>query len=191
MDDRLNDARTSLASGDSEEVNRAINEIEALDTDERAELFDEVFEMCLELYDDGDGYQRQSVVRYVRAVVPRRRLFEVLERADSEAEVAEQLIPNGMDTSLDQIQTFYLTAMDDDDGRVRLAAIKGLKQLTIAYQMVGAESRLDDLLEQLNELLVSASGKKQEHIQRACRDVHVRQGSTLDEMIAANLDEEP
>jgi hypothetical protein len=51
----------ALSSGDTERVNRAIDEIENTELEERAALFDECFDMCLDLYEADDGYQRQSV----------------------------------------------------------------------------------------------------------------------------------
>lgn len=190
MTEQLADFRDALASGDPDEVNPAIEEVEEMDADERAELFDDAFEMCLDLYDEGDGYQRQSVVRFVRELAPHWRLFEVFGQADSEADLSTHLISGDMEQALDRLQAFYLAALEDDDGRVRLAAIKGLKNLTVAYQMTGIEERLDDLLAHLNEMMADANGKKLEHIQRARHDVQFRQGPTLEEMLFNRLDNE-
>lgn len=189
MSEQLSKFRDALTSGDPEEVNPAIEEIKEVDTDERADVFDDAFEMCLDLYTEGDGYQRQSVVRFVRELTPRRRLFDVFERADSETDLSDHLMSGDMEQVLDRLQAFYLAALEDDDGRVRLAAIKGLKSLTVAYQMTGIEGRLNEILAHLDEMMADADGKKLEHIQRARRDVQFRQGPTLEEMLSGGLDD--
>lgn len=71
MDQTPDAFAAALASGDTDRVNRAINEIEHLDLQERAALFEDCFERCRELYESSDGYQRQSVVRFAAALYPR------------------------------------------------------------------------------------------------------------------------
>ncbi|WP_302079965.1 hypothetical protein [Salinibaculum rarum] len=190
MTEQLEEFRDALASGDPDEVNPVIEELKEMEAEERAELFDDAFEMCLELYEDGDGYQRQSVVRFARELAPRRRLFDVIDQAASEAELSDHLVPSDTTQALDRLEEFYLTALDDDDGRVRRAAIKGLKNLTVAYQMTGLGDRIDELLARLDEMIVEASGKKLEHIQQAQQDVQFSKGPTLKEMISEGLNDE-
>ena len=57
--------------GDTERVNHAIDEVEDIDLEERAALFDDCFELCHNLYDSEDGYQRQSAIRFAAALYPR------------------------------------------------------------------------------------------------------------------------
>ena len=57
--------------GDIERVNHAIDEVEDIDLEERAALFDDCFELCHNLYDSEDGYQRQSAIRFAAALYPR------------------------------------------------------------------------------------------------------------------------
>ena len=153
-------------------------------------MFDAAFKMCSDLYEAGDGYQRQSVVRFIRELAPRRRLFGVIEQADSEAELSEELIAGDMEEALDRLQAFYLAALEDDDGRVRRAAIKGLKSLTVAYQMAGIENRPDEILAEIDEMMPDATGKKLKHLQQARHNVRLSKGPTLDQMLSGRLESE-
>ena len=68
--------------------------------------------------------------------------------------------------------------------RVRQAAIKGLKHLSVAYQMGGDDDRLDDLLETLDGLLAETTAKKREHVERARDDVQLqRRAPSLHDML--------
>ena len=184
MTEKIAEFREALTSGEPDEVNPAIETVEKMEPEARAELFDDAFEMCLDLYEDGDGYQRQSVVRFIRGLAPRRRLFAVIEQVDSEAELSEELIAGDTEEALDRLQAFYLAALEDDDGRVRRAAIKGLKSLTVAYQMAGIENRPDEILAEINEMMPDATGKKLKHLQQARHNVRLSKGPTLDQMLS-------
>jgi len=184
MTEKIAEFREALTSGEPDEVNPAIETVEEMEPEARAEMFDDAFEMCLDLYDDGDGYQRQSVVRFIRELAPRRRLFAVIEQADSEAELSEELLAGDTEEALDRLQAFYLAALEDDDGRVRRAAIKGLKSLTVAYQMAGIENRPDEILAEINEMMPDATGKKLKHLQQARHNVRLSKGPTLDQMLS-------
>ncbi|SEO20144.1 hypothetical protein SAMN04487948_10153 [Halogranum amylolyticum] len=61
----------ALSSGAANQVNRAVDEVKNMELEDRAALFDECFEVCRTLYGDGDGYQRQSVIRFAAALYPR------------------------------------------------------------------------------------------------------------------------
>lgn len=187
MTEQLSEFRRQLASGDADQVNTAIDNIEEFSHEERAELFHDAFEMCLDLYEDDDGYQRQSVVRFLRELVPRRRLLKIVDQADSGDELSELLIAADPD-ALDKVQAFYLAALEDDDGRVRLAAIKGLKNLTVAYRMTGIETRLDGIIRHIDEMIADASGKKLEHLRRARRDAQLGKGSALRDIVSRALE---
>ena len=60
----------ALWSSETEQVNRAIDEIDEMELEERVGLFDEGFEVCRDVYANGDGYQRQSAVRFAAALYP-------------------------------------------------------------------------------------------------------------------------
>ena len=189
MSDRLVTFRTALASGDADEVNGVIEEVEAMDAGERTALFDDAFEMCLDLYDDGDGYQRQSIVRFVRELLSRQQLFAIFKNKPDE-NLSAHVTLDEMEDQINRLEAFYLAALDDDDGRVRLAAIKGLKHLSVAYQMGGDDARVDELLGALTDLLADTSGKKREHVQRARDDVQLgRRGPNLQKMLSRTTDD--
>jgi len=188
MSDRLATFRTALTSGDADEVNAVIEEVETMDAADRTEIFDDAFEMCLDLYDNSDGYQRQSVVRFVREFLSRQQLFAIFKDEPDE-NLSAHFRLDEMENHIDQLEAFYLSALDDDDGRVRLAAVKGLNHLSAAYQIGGDDARLDDLLESLTRLLGETSGKKHEHVQRARDNVRLnRRGPSLHEMLSAASD---
>ena len=183
MSDRLANFRTALASGDPDKVNGVIDELEEVNVEKRTEIFNDAFEMGLNLYDDGDGYRQQSVARFVRELLSRQHLFAIFKDKPDE-DLPAHFTLDEMKSHIDQLEAFYLAAMDDDDGRVRQAAIKGLKHLSVAYQMGGDDDRLDDLLETLDGLLAETTGKKREHVERARDDVQLqRRAPSLHDML--------
>lgn len=107
-----------------------------MDAAERTTIFDDAFEMCLDLYDDGDGYQRQSVVRFVRELLSRQQLLAIFKDEPDE-DLPAHFTLDDMENHIARLEAFYLAALDDDDGRVRLAAVRGLKHLSVAYQIGG------------------------------------------------------
>jgi hypothetical protein len=161
----------ALSSGDTNRVNRAITEIEDLDPEERAVLFDDCFERCRELYESGDGYQRQSVVRFAAALYPRLALRTV------GAEPTDAAIPGDwtLDESVDhrrRLREFYLDALVDDDGRVRRAAAKALKDLAVTAELIGADGELQTMLSELEALAEDHNGEAvQKHIDQAYENV--------------------
>jgi len=173
MSDRLLNFRTPLASGDPHKVNGGIDELEEVNVEKRTEIFNDAFEMGLNLYDDGDGYRQQSVARFVRELLSRQHLFAIFKDKPDE-DLPTHFTLDEMKSHIDQLEAFYLAAMDDDDGRVRQAAIKRLKHLSVAYQMGGDDDRLDDLLETLDGLLAETTAKKREHVERARDDVQLQ-----------------
>lgn len=190
MSDDLANFRTALASGEPDQVNAAIEKLEGMDAEKRTELFDDAFEMCLDLYDEGDGYQRQSVVRFVRELLSRQQLLAIF-KDEPDADLPAHLTLAEVEAHIERLEAFYVAALDDDDGRVRQAAIKGLKTLSTAYQMGGDDDRLDDLLETLDSLLAETTGKKREHVQRARDNVQLqRRGPSLHEMLNRISDDE-
>ncbi len=183
MSNKLVSFRRALASGEPDQVNAAIEELEAIDAEERTELFDDAFEMCLDLYDRGDGYQRQSVVRFVRELLSPQQLLAIFKDEPDEAHPAH-LTLDEVEAYIARLEAFYVAALNDDDGRVRQAAIKGLNHLSVAYQMGGDDERLDDLLETLAGLLAETTGKKHEHVERARDEVQLkRRGPSLNELL--------
>jgi len=176
MTEQRTEFRNALTSGDPDEVNSTIETVENMEAEERVEIFDTTFEMCLNLYDDGDGYQRQSVVRFVRELLSRQHLLAIFKDTPDK-DFPTHLTLDEMEDHINRLEAFYLAALDDDDGRVRQAAIKGVNHLSVAYQMGGDDDRLTNLLETLNDLLADTTGKKHEHIERARDKVELKRRS--------------
>ena len=171
MDQTPDAFAAALASGDTDRVNRAINEIEDLDLEERAVLFEDCFERCRELYESNDGYQRQSVVRFAAALYPRLAFRTV------GAELTDAALPG--DWTLEEIEThrrrlreFYLDALIDDDGRVRRAAAKALKQLAVAAELIGAADELQTMLTGLETIAEDIDDEEvKKHVDQAYENV--------------------
>lgn len=161
----------ALSSGSTDRVNRAIDAVEDLELEERAALFDDCFERCRDLYDSGNGYQRQSIVRFAAALYPRL-AFQTVG-----AERSDEALPG--DWTLDEIAThrrrlreFYLTALVDDDGRVRRAAAKALKELALTAEMLGADDELQTMLSEVETLGEDIDDDDvQKHIDQAYENV--------------------
>ncbi|WP_434530121.1 hypothetical protein ACODNH_00995 (plasmid) [Haloarcula sp. NS06] len=171
MDQTPDAFAAALASGDTDRVNRTINEIEDLDLEERAALFEDCFERCRELYKSGDGYQRQSVVRFAAALYPRLAFRTV------GTELTDEALPG--DWTLEEIEThrrrlreFYLETLVDNDGRVRRAAAKALKELAVTAEMIGADDELQTMLTELETLAEDHDNEAvQKHIDQAYENV--------------------
>jgi hypothetical protein len=145
----------ALWSGDTEQVNHALDEVDDMELEEQAELFDEGFEICRELYADGDGHQRQSAIRLATALYPRLAFRTV------GTEFTDDALPGDHTTAetashRERLCELYLEALTDDDGRVRRAAAKAIKDLALTAEIIDAEDELHRLVEELESLILSA-----------------------------------
>lgn len=127
----------ALRSGESEQVNSAIDKIKELEPNERIRLFEECFDIWMEIYENGDGYQRQSVTRVVEVIDPGLGLA-AYHSSDGER-FPEEVSPDQLREATDQAEAFFLAALQDDDGRVRHSAKRGLKKVCVGYDMSGEE----------------------------------------------------
>lgn len=60
---------------------------------------------------------------------------------------------------------FYLTALVNDDGRVRRAAVKAFKELAVTAEMIGTEDELQTMLSEVEALGEDIDdGETQKHI---------------------------
>jgi hypothetical protein len=155
----------ALRSGESESVNSAIDEIKELEPDERIRLFEECFDIWMEIYEKGDGYQRQSVTRVVEAIDPGLGLA-AYNSSDGER-FPDEVSPDQLREATDQAEAFFLAALQDDDGRVRHSAKRGLKEICLGYDMIGEEQPIQSLADELADLAEQATGKTQDHIEDA------------------------
>lgn len=157
----------SLASGDSDRVNEAIDEIEAVDSAVRVERYAALFDACYPVYESEDGYVRQSVVRFLRDAYP---MLE-LTIAASEAERVDGYTIDDLTESRTRLVEFLLEALGDDDGRVRTAAVDGFDTLGVAIDLAGIDAEKQALLDALDDLASSLPDEKAEHVEEAKRSV--------------------
>jgi len=118
----------ALASGDTDRVNEAIDEIEAVDTADRVDRYLALFEACYPVYESDDGYVRQSVVRFLRDAYP---ILEIQISA-SEGERVDGYTIDDLTENRTRLVEFLFEALEDDDGRVRTAAVDGFETLGVS-----------------------------------------------------------
>lgn len=169
---------SALQSGETDRVNDAIDAVEDSETATKAQLLSECFDDCRRIYADGDGSQRQAVVRFLKAADPH--LGTVNARGDDELEPNELDLTDDTDDYRDALVEFYLTAIQDEDGRVRNSVKQAIRPLAVRYEMLGEDVRFEALHSCLDDLADDATGKKRDHIVDARRDVraHSRPGGT-------------
>jgi len=160
----------ALSSGDSDQVNRVVDEVESMDLEDRAALFDDFFEVCREIYEDGDGYQRQSAIRFTAALYPRLAYRSVGTEFTDDALPGAYTVEDTA-THRDRLRELYLEALTDDDGRVRRAAAKAIKELALTAKMIGADDELQAMLENLKSLAAHQPESKTKHIEQAYENV--------------------
>lgn len=161
----------ALSSGDTERVNRAIEDVEAMAPEERAARFDDCFELCRELYESADGYQRRSVIRFAATLYPRLALRTVGTDLTEEA-VPEDWTVDEIATHRRRLREFYVDALVDDDGRVRRAVAKALKELAVTADLIGADGELQTTLTELERLAEDIDDEAiQKHIDQAYENV--------------------
>jgi len=164
MHDRWPDFAITLESGESDRVNDVIDEIGDMSLDERIELFDVCFDELTQLYEDAnDGYVRQSLVRVADQLVPGLPTVMALDNNDRSIGADEAAIRD----QTDALCGFLLAALTDDDGRVRQAAKRGLKDVFRTYDALDDEETLDALAVELDEMAAEASGTQAKHIREA------------------------
>lgn len=167
MDDRWSDFATILESGESNRVNDVIDEISDMSLDERIELFDVCFDEVAQMYEEADdGYVRQSLVRVADQLTPGIPTVMTLDNEDRSIGADEAAIRDQTDV----LCGFLLEALTDDDGRVRQAAKRGLKDVFRTYDSLNDEETLEALVAELDEMAAQASDKQAKHLREAKED---------------------
>lgn len=157
----------ALASGDADRVNDAIDSIDDLDRERRHRIFGDAFDGVVERYRDADdGYRRQSTVRFLRE------LASIRLPPDERLRLAE----------------FYCEALEDDDGRVRKAVIKGLKPLFLAADDPDVDAEIRAMIDYLDDLADQYDGTHREHVEEAVRELEWFTGP-MSESIRGALEE--
>jgi len=157
----------ALASGDTDRVNEAIDDVEAADSAVRVEQYTALFEACAPVYESGDGYVRQSVVRFLRDAYP---MLE-LTIAASDAERVDGYTIDDLRENRIRLVEFLLDALEDDDGRVRSAAVDGFDTLGVALDLAPVDAERRALFDALDDLAGSLPDAKAEHAAEAKRSV--------------------
>lgn len=169
----------ALRSGETERVNDVLDAVENAEPAKKAELLSACFQDCRKLYNEtGDGYRRQSVVRFFAAVDPD--LATAKARGNVEIGPDNIDLTEGVDDYQDALVEFYLTAIRDEDGRVRKSAERELSRFATRWEMLGERARIKALLSLLDDFAEDATGKKRETIVATRQEVqrHARSGGT-------------
>lgn len=122
--------KQAITSGDADRVNAAIDEVRGPNTAERAHLFVSGVKEFTEGYYVDDGYQRLSVVRFLRALYT----------------------PHLPTEYRDAFWEMLCDAIADEDGRVRKAAEKAMDKVVtfVGYSKEPVEPFRADLEELAN-----------------------------------------
>ena len=161
----------ALSSGDTDRVNRATDTVGDLDLEQRAALFDDCLERCRELFESDDGYQRQSAVRFAEALYPRLAVRTVGAKRTDEALPGDWTLDESA-THRRRLREFYLNALVDDDGRVRRAAVKALKEVAVTAELVEADDELQTMRREVETLAKEYDDAAiQTHIDQAYENV--------------------
>lgn len=154
-------------AGESDRANRVIDAVKARDIEERLELANEHFADLQGLYETAeDGYVRESVIRVIEHLIP-----------DIVAVVALQeggrlsTDPESVRERTDVMQDFLLMAITDDDGRVRQAARRALKNVSRTFDAFGDEEAIISLANELDEIADTAESDIRNHALEAKNSV--------------------
>ncbi|WP_436907532.1 hypothetical protein [Halosimplex marinum] len=157
----------ALASGDTDRVNEAIDEVEAVDATERVERYPALFDECYPVYGSDDGYVRQAVVRFLRDAYP---MLE-LQIAAVEGDRVDGYTTDDLAEIRTRLVELLLEALEDDDGRVRTAAVDGFDTLGVALDAAELTAERAALVEALEDLSDTLPDEKAEHAESAKRSV--------------------
>lgn len=168
-----------IESGDADRVNGVIEEMEDMDIDERAEVFEACFDGLAACYtNSGDGYVRQACVRVADALAPG--MAAAVNLQDEQAEIAADA---DVDAQTDTLCGFFLEAMTDEDGRVRQSAQRGLQGVFRTYDALDDRETIEALVAELDEMAADYSGKRREHLLDAREDAEFTLGSGIGRML--------
>ena len=169
MNDRWAAFAIAIESGEPDRVNDVINEVEAMDPGERVDLFDVCFEELTEIYGTAeDGYVRQSVARLGERLVPTIATVAAIENPDRTIDADAAVVRD----QTDALCGFFLTAITDDDGRVRQSAKRGLEHTARTYGIaLEDEESVAALADELERMATEHSDSRREHVLEARANV--------------------
>ncbi len=157
----------AISSGDADRVNDVIDEIESTDSVDRVSIYSDLFEACYPVYDSDDGYVRQSVVRFLRDAYP---MLEI-RIATSDTEQVGGYTIGDLGADRERLVEFLLEALEDDDGRVRRAAVDGFETLSVTFNVAELDAEKRALLATLDDLIEELPEQKAEHAKSAKQSV--------------------
>lgn len=160
----------ALASGDADRVNRVIDLVEGLSVEERADAFDAYVDVARTVSDADDGYVRQSAVRFAEALHPGLALRAV-GRMDTADPVPGEYTLADAAVHRQRLRELFLEALLDEDGRVRKAAVKGVKTVAVAADVIDERDELEGLLAELESAAEAADEAAEVHVRRAADQV--------------------
>ncbi|NKE37670.1 hypothetical protein GWG54_18035 [Natronococcus sp. JC468] len=161
MEQRWDEFAAAIRSGNSEQVNETIDEIEELDLDERVQLFETCFNEVTSIYAQSDnGYVRQSTVRVAEQLTPGIALVFAVAESDQSIEAGVGTVRE----QTDEIGGFLLEALTDEDGRVRQSAKRGLKDVFRTYDSLEDEKAIEAFAVELDEMATEYSDKRRKHL---------------------------
>ena len=160
----------AVGSGDSDRVNAAIDALEDAEPADRPAFAEACFKGSVACYRDGDGYQRQSIVRFLDELYSCAVMKPALGRIGDPAAAETGLDDETVDWR--PFHEFYLDAIRDDGGRVRRAARKAIKNVCVSADMIDDEGVLEPLRSDLEALAAEETEEaKRKHIEEALSDV--------------------
>lgn len=170
MDQRCEEYADALKSSDPDRVNPVIDELQDMEVDERAQVFDSCFDDFSAIYaDSSDGYIRQSVVRATEQLVPRLEVVAWIDDDDLEEWLGDTSVEE-LRNQTDTLCGFLLEAVQDEDGRVRNAAKRGLRDVFRCYDGVDDTETIKALITELDDIADQYTDKREKHVLEAKED---------------------
>lgn len=157
----------AVASGEPDQVDAAIELATADEPRERFGWFDDLLEAGQEVFADGDGTVRRSVVRLLRETYPG---LEV-ELGTAEREQIDGITLEVTAEQRHRYVEFLLEALADEDEGVREAAAESFDLLATRLAAADLAVEQEALHDALSELAVQQSEAKRQHTERALRMV--------------------
>lgn len=170
MDQRCEEYTDALKSSDPDRVNPVIDELQDMEVDERAQVFDSCFDDFSAIYaDSSDGYIRQSVVRATEQLVPRLEVVAWIDDDDLEEWLGDTSVEE-LRNQTDTLCGFLLEAVQDEDGRVRNVAKRGLRDVFRCYDGVDDTETIKALITELDDIADQYTDKREKHVLEAKED---------------------
>lgn len=162
---------SALESSETDRVNSVIDKASEFELDQKVELYMSCHEELTNIYDreaeDGDGYVRQSVVRFLLELrIPLSMGTSVIGDEDR---LPEGVRKEEVEEITQDLKSFFFEALQDSDGRVRRAAKRGVKNICLGYDMMGEKEPIEKIAEELSQIhdKYPESDDRSKHIREA------------------------